>query len=175
LNKPHLRYKNQTGRERTWTIHFIAIEKAVKGLLLTGISIRMLTLLDQDVHGWAEAFINRHGIDLANRYVQSGLERLSGVGNRQLVGISVAAILYATLLFIEGIGLWLQKRWAEYLTAAATAAFIPFEIYEIYERFTWIRLSILILNIFVVWYLATRLRDEKVEAAAGPSLRTAER
>ena len=57
----------------------------------------------------------------------------------------------------------MEKRWAEYLTVVATSLFIPLEIYEIYEKFTWVRVLILIVNLFVVWYLATRLRDEKKE------------
>ena len=166
MKRPHLRYKKQTPRERTWTIHFIAIEKAIKGLILLIVAGRLLTLFNRDVHAWAEDFIDRHGIDLTNRYVQSALERLSGVGNKQLVMFGVGAFIYAALLFTEGIGLWLQKRWAEYLTAIATALFIPVELYELYERFTWVRIAILVLNVFVVWYLVTRLRDEKKEGSA---------
>lgn len=165
MNAPHLRYKNQTLRERTWTIHFIALEKTIKGAVLIVVAFKLLSLFNRDVHAWAEDFVTRHGIDLANKYVQAGLERLAGVGNAQLIEFSVVAFVYAAMLFTEGIGLWLQKRWAEYLTAIATAVFIPFEIYEIYERFTWVRISILALNIFVVWYLSTRLKDEKKELA----------
>ena len=131
--------------------------------MLLVIAFKMLTLFNLDVHAWAEDFITRHGIDIANRYVQSTLERLTGVGNRQLVELSIGATVYTGLLFTEGIGLWLQKRWAEYMTAGLTALFIPVEIYEIFERFTWVRVAILALNIFVVWYLATRLKDEKNE------------
>lgn len=163
LNAPNLRYKDQNRRERTWTIHFIALEKAVKGLVLLAVAFKMLTLFDRDVHAWTEDFISRHGIDLTNRYVHTALERLIGIGNKQLAAFSLVAAIYAGLLFTESIGLWLQKRWAEYLTAIATALFIPIELYELYERFTWIRISILVLNIFVVWYLATRLNDEKKE------------
>ena len=166
LKRPHLRYKKQTPRERTWTIHFIAIEKAIKGLILLIVAGKLLTLFNRDVHAWAEDFIDRHGIDLTNRYVHDTLERLVGVGNKQLIAFSVIAFIYAALLFTEGIGLWLQKRWAEYLTAIATALFIPVELYELYERFTWVRIAILVLNIFVVWYLVTRLRDEKKEGSA---------
>jgi uncharacterized membrane protein (DUF2068 family) len=79
--------------------------------------------------------------------------------------MSIVALIYASVLFTEGIGLWLQKRWAEYLTTIATGLLIPFEIYEIYEKFTWVRVAILALNIFVVWYLSTRLKDEKRELA----------
>lgn len=158
--KPHLRYKNQTRRERTWTIHFISLEKMVKGILLIAITYKLLSLLGSDVHAWAADFVGRHGINEANKYVHSVLEKLVGVGDSQLVGFSIAAFLYAVLLFTEGIGLWFQKRWAEYLTAISTALFIPVEIYEIYERFTWVRIAILVINLFIVWYLATRLKDE---------------
>ena len=161
MNKPHLRYKNQTPRERTWTIHFISVMKFVKGAILVAVGVRLITLLGRDVEAWATDFVTRHGIDLANRYVQSALDKLSGVGNTQLMQMSGVAFGYSCLLFTEGIGLWLQKRWAEYLTAIATALFIPIELYEIYEKFTFVRVGILALNLFIVWYLVTRLKDEK--------------
>ncbi len=163
MSRPHLRYKNQTRRERTWTIHLISLEKVIKATILLVVAYKLLSLFNRDVHAWAEDFVTRHGIDLANRYVHATLERLVGFGNTQVVEISAGATVYASLLYVEGIGLWLQKRWAEYLTAILTALLIPVELYEIFEKFTWVRVGILALNIFIVWYLATRLRDEKKE------------
>lgn len=172
LNKPHLRYKDQTPRERTWTIHFISVMKFVKGVVLVVIGIKLLTLLGRDVEAWATGFVTRHGIDLANKFVHSILEKLSGVGNTQLIEFSTVAFLYSALLFTEGLGLWLQKRWAEYLTAIATGLLIPLELYEIYEKFTWVRVGILAVNLFIVWYLVTRLKDEKTENSRGGKHRT---
>lgn len=165
IKRPHLRYKKQTPRERTWTIHFISVMKIVKGLILITVGIKLLSLLGRDVNAWATDFVTRHGIDIANRYVHAALDKLANVGNTQLIQMGGIAIGYSCLLFTEGIGLWLQKRWAEYLTAIGTALLIPLELYEIYERFTWVRIGILALNIFIVWYLVTRLRDEKIEFA----------
>jgi len=164
LNHPHLRYKNQTRRERTWTIHFIALEKLLKGTVVIVIAVELLTFLNSDIHAWALDFADRHGIDAGNRFVHSALEHLVGVNNNELITWSSIAVVYASLLFTEGLGLWFQKRWAEYLTAIGTALLIPLELYEIYERFTWLRLGIFVLNVFIVWYLVTRLRDEKVIA-----------
>ena len=163
MSAPHLRYKKQTRRERTLTIHLIALEKVTKATVLIVAGFRLLSLLGRDVHEWAMQFINRHGIDLANRYVQMGLERLVGIGDRQIVEFSVAAFGYAVIILVEGIGLWMQFRWAEYMTVITTSLFVPFEIYELYERFTIIRIAIIAVNIFVVWYLSTRIRDEHVE------------
>jgi len=163
VHKPHLRYKNQTRRERTLTIHLISVEKTIKAVVLLLVGLKLISLFDQDVHARAADFVTRHGIDIGNRYVHVFLERLVGVTNSQIVTWSVVAFVYSTVLLIEALGLWFQKRWAEYLTAVSTALLIPLEVYEIWERFTWVRIAALVINIFIVWYLATRLRDEKKE------------
>lgn len=163
MSKAHIRYKKQTPKQRTLTIHLIALEKVTKATILIVAGLKLLSLVGHDVHVWAMEFINRHGIDLANRYVQMALEKLTGVGDTQLIQFGIAAFLYAAILLVEGIGLWMQYRWAEYVTIITTSLFLPFEIYELLERFTIIRLGIFVINIFIVWYLATRLRDEHVE------------
>lgn len=163
MNKPHLRYKNQTPKERHWTMHILAAMKFLKGILLLIVGIKLLTLLNKDVAEWALDFVHRHSIDAENHYVHAILEKVSGVNRQQMMMMSGGAFLYSSLQLTEGIGLWLEKRWAEYLTAIATALLIPVEIYEIFEKFTWVRVVILIVNIFIVWYLTTRLKDEKKE------------
>jgi phosphoribosylanthranilate isomerase len=163
LHKPHLRYKHQTRRERTLTIHLIAIEKTLKAFILIIVGFKLLTLVDQNVHAWAADFVTRQGIDIGNRYVQAALARLVGISSGQIAFWSVIALVYSAVLLVEAGGLWLQKRWAEYLTVVSTALLVPLELYEIYERFTWVRILILVVNMFIVWYLATRLRDEKIE------------
>ena len=137
--------------------------KVVKAAVLIAVAVKLLTLFDRDVHQWASDFVTRHGIDTAGRFVENALDKLAGIGNKQIVTFSVVAFAYSGLLLTEGVGLWMQKRWAEYLTVIATGIFIPLELYEIYERFTFVRLGILALNVFVVWYLVTRLRDERSE------------
>jgi uncharacterized membrane protein (DUF2068 family) len=163
MNKPHLRYKDQTPKERHWTIHLISGFKFLKGLVLLVVGIKLLTLLDRDVAEWFSAFVARHNIDAENHYVHSIIEKLTGMTNNKLIAFSIGAFLYSTLQFTESIGLWFEKRWAEFLTVIATCLMVPVELYEIYERFTWVRIGILILNLFVIWYLATRLKDEKKE------------
>ena len=60
MNKPHLRYKNQTPRERSWTIHLLAGVKLIKGILLFIVAIKLLTLWNRDVDIWFADFIARH-------------------------------------------------------------------------------------------------------------------
>ena len=53
----------------------------------------------------------------------------------------------------EGIGLYLEKAWGEFLTLAITASFLPLEIFEVVRRLTWIRAGLLIINAVVFIYL----------------------
>ena len=50
-------------------------------------------------------------------------------------------------------GLWLNKRWAEYLTFIATSLLIPYEIYELYLRVSVLKVVAFVLNVLVVAYL----------------------
>jgi len=69
----------------------------------------------------------------------------------------IGAFCYAALFTTEGIGLWLEKRWAEYLTVIATISFIPFEVWEIVRRVTVLRIALVIANIAIVIDLIWRL------------------
>ena len=161
MHKPHLRYKDQTPKDRDITITVIALFKFLKGIILIIIGIKLLSLLNRDVGDWAMDFVNRHGIDAENKFVHSILEKLDGIGNTQLMTMGIGSFVYSTLLMTEGVGLWMEKRWAEFLTVIATSLLLPVELFEIYEKFTFVRLTILIVNLLIVWYLITRLKDEK--------------
>jgi uncharacterized membrane protein (DUF2068 family) len=68
------------------------------------------------------------------------------------------AFLYATLFIVEGVGLWMARRWAEYLTIIATSSFVPFEVYELFRHVTWPRTVTLVINLLVVAYLVVKVR-----------------
>ena len=60
-------------------------------------------------------------------------------------------------------GLWNEKRWAEYLTVVVTASLIPFEIYEMVHHLTPIKIGALALNAAILVYLVWVLRREESE------------
>jgi uncharacterized membrane protein (DUF2068 family) len=75
--------------------------------------------------------------------------------------IGVATFLYAGLRIAEGVGLVLEKLWAEYLTVGVTMAFLPWEVYEIVRRPDWVRVCLLLINLGVLAYLLWWLRRAK--------------
>jgi len=72
-------------------------------------------------------------------------------GKLHLIGALIG--VYALIEGAEAIGLWMQKRWAEYLTFIATTALLPLEIYELTESVRPLKVSALIINLAVVAYL----------------------
>jgi len=98
---------------------------------------------------------------LGHRFLVLGINHLLDFGPRQFIAIGVAACIYAAVFGIEGWGLWRGRRWAEWLTVIVTASLIPFELWEIHHRFTWLKLLALMINIAVVWYLAYLLRRKE--------------
>jgi uncharacterized membrane protein (DUF2068 family) len=68
------------------------------------------------------------------------------------------AIVYSVVEGVEAVGLWLEKRWAEYLTAVATAGFLPFEVHELTKRVTVLRVTALVVNVAILVWLVRRKR-----------------
>src|SRR5205809_541404 len=68
------------------------------------------------------------------------LGRFLRLYTQSLLSLGVTAVACSVVEGIEAVGLWLERRWAEYLTAVATAGFLPFEIHELIDRVTWVRI-----------------------------------
>lgn len=82
--------------------------------------------------------------------------------------IGVAAAAYALLEGAEAVGLWFGRRWAEYLTFVATTLFVPYELYELADKITVIRVGAFAINFAILLYLliAKRLFGLRGGAAA---------
>ena len=85
-------------------------------------------------------------MDPDGRLVSWVMDHLDDITAHRLKQIGVATFFYAGLRVAEGIGLVLEKVWAEYLTVGMTAAFLPWELYEIVRRLDWLRVGLLVVE-----------------------------
>ena len=127
-------------------LRLIALFRLAKALLLILAGFGALQLLRPEVAARAIEWVRAY--PFAMRALRSP-ERLEIA--------AAGAFCYAALFATEGIGLWLEKRWAEYLTVIATISFIPFEVWEIVRKVTPLRVGLVISNIAIVIYLIWRL------------------
>jgi uncharacterized membrane protein (DUF2068 family) len=89
----------------------------------------------------------------SNQGIVQDLRRLFAVNITSLYLVGVAIAAYAVLEGTEAVGLWLGKRWAEYLTFLATIIFVPYEVYELAKGVSALKVLALVLNLAVAAYL----------------------
>jgi uncharacterized membrane protein (DUF2068 family) len=139
-------------------LRIIAVFKLLKAILLVAVGIGAINLLHKNVSEIATNWIAEIRVDPDNRLVHRLIAKLGLMNDRRLEELSIGSFFYAALFLIEGIGLWLRKRWAEYLTIIITCSLIPLELYEIARQVTIIRIAMLLVNLVIVWYLFVQLR-----------------
>src|SRR3984957_12407496 len=142
-------------------IRLIAIFKFFKAGLLIAVGIGVLRLLHKDVASvlrhWSEAL----RVDPANHFLDAALGKATRVSPAQIKKLGLGSFLYAGLFLAEGTGLWLRKRWGEWLTVIITSSLVPIELYEIYRHASYVKLGVLALNVAIVIYLIYHIRRER--------------
>ncbi|MCW2513480.1 MAG: hypothetical protein JWR11_2522 [Mycobacterium sp.] len=82
------------------------------------------------------------------------LEKALAAKPSTLALLTLALIAYAVLELVEGIGLWLLKRWGEYFAVIATSVFLPLEVYDLVSKgITTTRVLAFAINVAAVIYL----------------------
>jgi uncharacterized membrane protein (DUF2068 family) len=146
----------RTHRDRGLVL--IALLRGAKALALMAVAIGLLKLTQRDVAEHALDWLQSLPLVARNETARRALTRVAHLPPRRLeIGV-VLLFAYAGLFTTEAVGLWLGKVWAEYLTIAATASFIPFEVYELIKRATALRGVVLLGNLAVVAYLVWHRR-----------------
>ena len=148
-----------TGSRRI--LRLIAAFKFVKAAVLIIVGIGALRLLSPEraaaVQGWLEGLVLEQGHHVISMVADRALALLNLAGRKQFSDLAIGAFLFATVFVVEGIGLALARRWAEFLTVAVTTSFLPVEAVALWHRFTLLRAGTMTLNAAVVVYLLAQL------------------
>ncbi len=148
-------------------LRFLAIERAVRGVFIVLVAAAVWKfsnsqdavrkLFDDYLNVFRPVFKHFH-YDLDHSPIVGSIQKTFGYKHSTLVLVAVLLLAYALIELVEAGGLWYAKRWAEYLTVVATAAFLPLEIYELTEHISWLKIATLVLNILAVLYIALAKR-----------------
>jgi len=72
---------------------------------------------------------------------------------RTLTYLAIGLAVYAVIELVESVGLWLGQRWGEYFAMVATSIFLPYEVYDLTVKVTWLRVAAFVINLLLVIYL----------------------
>ncbi len=135
-----------------WLV-LIAAYKFVQALLIAAVGVGAIRLLHKDIGDVLYQLAGALRFNPESRIINFVLDKASLLNDPILRRIGAVAFSYAGLSLAEGIGLYLEKSWGEFLTLFITASFLPWEIFEVIRRFTGIRVALLIANTLVFIYL----------------------
>jgi len=144
-------------------LKLIALFKIAKGLLLLALGFSLIVLNSRTrwmdaISDWADdELLVVHSKTL--HYLLNQLQNALTGGHLRATGL--VALFYSAVLFTEGTGVYLQKRWGEFLMIFATGALIPFEGHHLWARPSFGAAVVLTVNCFIVWFLYLVLKRDK--------------
>jgi len=142
-------------------LRLIGLFKIGKALLLLATTYGLYRLLNPALVDQLRDWLNTLTDTFERRLLQRALDWLDSLGSARVGSILLVTALYTGVLLTEGIGLWLRKTWAEWLTVVATASLIPFELWQLcfgHHHRTLAVLGATALNVIIVVYLVYLLR-----------------
>jgi uncharacterized membrane protein (DUF2068 family) len=142
-------------------LRLIAIFKFLKAGLLIALGMGLFGLMNRNLGNVLQHWCDALRLDPGSHYVNLALEKATRVSPQQVRKLGLASFLYAGLFLAEGTGLWLRKRWGEWLTVIITSSLVPVEVYEIHRHPSWAKVVVLILNVAIVVYLIYHIRSRR--------------
>jgi uncharacterized membrane protein (DUF2068 family) len=142
----------------------IGIFKLVKSAFFFGVGIGAIKLLHKDLGDVVMRVVTALRLDVEGRFVSFLIQKVDLIDMHRLREAGLGAFAYSCLALVEGIGLMLEKVWAEFLTLGLTVSFLPWELYELARHPDLVRVTLLLANLIVLAYLLWLLRGMKKRA-----------
>src|SRR5438445_12408963 len=136
----------------------IAGFKVLKGLLLLIVGLGLLKLVHTDIATLFARLLEALHLNADSRILHRLVLKVDALQPHSVLMMSLVSLAYATLLLTEGVGLWFEFSWAAYLTVISTSLLLPFELYEVIDRITGLRIGLLLLNLVIALYRVYQLK-----------------
>ena len=139
----------------------IGVFKVLKSLFFFCLGIGVFHLMNKDLSDEVMHVATALRFDTDGRFVSFLLEKVSLIDVHRLRQIGLFDFGYSVIALIEGYGLVTEKVWAEYLTLILTICFMPYEIYELVRKPSWLWFCLLLINLGVLLYLVWLLQRKR--------------
>jgi uncharacterized membrane protein (DUF2068 family) len=150
-------------------LRLIALYKLLKVLLLLLAAWGELRLHDASLSAKLVTWAQGRPSGLEHRIITQALQWFSGLSESKIHALRFVTYTYAAVFAVEGVGLWMQKRWAEWLTTVITASLIPLEVWELAHRPNLGKAAVIVANAaivaYLVWHVMAKGRRPSPEAA----------
>jgi uncharacterized membrane protein (DUF2068 family) len=143
-------------------LRVLAVERVIRALVLiaAGYGVYRFESAQRALQGSFGRLVpalrplaSQFGVDLDHSSLLSAATKALHAHAGTLNLVAIGLVVYGLLEFVEGFGLWLAKRWGEYFTVVATAAFLPYEVFELLKSVTVTKAGAFVINVLAVVYL----------------------
>jgi len=148
-------------------LRLFAIERFLRAILAAAVSVALWryvasrasiqTALNRDLPVVRDLFRDL-GFNVTHSKLYVLVQHALTLSPRIVTLVAIGAVVYALLEVAEGVGLWLARRWGEYLAMVATSLGLPLEIYDLTRKVSVIALVLFALNLVLVLYLVITKR-----------------
>ena len=144
----------------------VGLFKLSKAIFFTAVGAGSLDLMNKNISDVLLRVIDALRIDPERHFVGILMEHVGLIQPQTLRRAGILSFMYAAVCVVEGTGLILEKRWAEYFTVTLTALGLPWDGYELIHKYSPYKVGLLVINlavlIYLVWILKKRREDEVV-------------
>ncbi len=134
-------------------LRVVAFFEGAKGAIVLLAGCGLLLLIHKDLHQAMAHLIKHFNFNPASKYPSIFLDLADRITNTRLWAMAFAAAIYSAVRFAEAVGLWLNRRWAEWFGLLTGAMYIPIELFELAKGLIWPRVTVFVINVFIVSYL----------------------
>jgi uncharacterized membrane protein (DUF2068 family) len=132
----------------------IASFEMTKGLIVLLAGVGVLFLMQKDPWDVADGLLRLLHISPDRHFAQAFLDWADTLTTAKLWAVAAGALAYAVLRFVEAYGLWYARAWAQWIALVSGSLYLPFEIYKTIDRQTPFHVTVLIVNLAIVLYMA---------------------
>jgi uncharacterized membrane protein (DUF2068 family) len=133
----------------------VAMLELAKGLAaIVGCMGIIILVIHRDPWDVASSLLDFLHISPDRHLAQVFLDWADTLTDKKLWAIVAAGLIYSTLRFIEGYGLWKARAWAEWLALITAGAYVPFELYRFAHKPNLFHVMVIVVNVAIVLYMA---------------------
>ena len=136
----------------------VGLFKMSKALFFGAVAAGALHMVHRNFGDMVMQLVNKLPIDPEGRLVSLIMDKADLVDSHHLREAGMYSFAYACVCVVEGVGLMMQKEWAEYFTIVLTAGALPWEVFEMIKHFSWFKVGLMALNVLVLVYLLWLVR-----------------
>ena len=153
-------------RHRDRGLVTIGMFKLIEAVFLLLVGFGVIHFIHHDLGDAAVRLAERLRMRMDGLVMTWVLNHVDDLTAQRMKRLGIFTFLYAGVRVAEGVGLVLEKAWAEYMTVGVTVSFLPWEVYEIWRHPDILRVGLLITNLIILAYLLWVLRRNRIRAGA---------